>query len=549
MISIKPVSALEKVFLHTNYNSLSPLTRIKAARGERVSFQLALKIDIALTKYKVLGKVKVCEKFAKYAHVCSVGHVPVRCAAFEGVDDNYLSKAPGLYPDVLYPLSKDDEITIDRQNTVSVFVTLDIPKTFKAGVHTVEVTVDYYNSKVSGQKTVSVELEVKNTVIEQNDLIFTQWLHCDCIADYFKVPMMSKKHWSLIEQFIKTAARTGITMILTPLFTPPLDTEVGGERPTMQLVTVSKSGDKYSFDFSLLDKWVKICKKHGIKYYEMSHLFTQWGAGFCPKIIVDGKMEFGWHTKSTSKEYQSFLKQLLPELTAHLKELGIAEFCYFHISDEPSNNPEKPDFDNYKKAKEVIAPYLKDFKLMDALSSPDYFDAGLVDTPVPYISHVDEFMSRDIKERWCYYCCTFEHHVSDRLIAMPSARVRILGTQLFMYDMSGFLQWGFNYYYSGKSLYPIDPFFVTDADNQWPSGNAFTVYPYKNTAIESIRSIVFYEGLQDRMLLKMLSQKLGKDDAKKVVNDLAGMDITYRNYPREKEFITLLHDTVLDMLG
>ena len=89
---------------------------------------------------------------------------------------------------------------------------------------------------------------------------------------------MSERHWKLIEQFIKTAARTGITMLLTPLFTPPLDTAIGTERPTMQLVRVVKTGEKYTFDFTLLERWVKLCRKYGIEYFEMSHLFTQWGS-------------------------------------------------------------------------------------------------------------------------------------------------------------------------------------------------------------------------------------------------------------------------------
>jgi hypothetical protein len=66
----------------------------------------------------------------------------------------------------------------------------------------------------------------------------------------------------------------------------------------MQLVGVSKNGDKYTFDFTLLDKWVALCRKYGIEYFEMSHLFTQWGVGYCPKIIVDGKNEFGCQDRS-----------------------------------------------------------------------------------------------------------------------------------------------------------------------------------------------------------------------------------------------------------
>ena len=62
----------------------------------------------------------------------------------------------------------------------------------------------------------------------------------------------------------------------------------------------------------------------------------------------------------------------MPALTAELKSLGIAGKCYFHISDEPSADPEKPDYQNYLAAKTFVAPYLKDFKIMDALSHVEF---------------------------------------------------------------------------------------------------------------------------------------------------------------------------------
>ncbi|MES9143981.1 glycoside hydrolase domain-containing protein, partial [Cutibacterium acnes] len=73
-------------------------------------------------------------------------------------------------------------------------------------------------------------------------------------------------------------------------FTPPLDTKVGGERPTVQLVGVNVTNGKYSFDFSKLKRFVDMCLGLGVEYFEMSHLFTQWGAAFAPKVIatVDG---------------------------------------------------------------------------------------------------------------------------------------------------------------------------------------------------------------------------------------------------------------------
>ena len=62
--------------------------------------------------------------------------------------------------------------------------------------------------------------------------------------------------------------------------------------------------------------------KNGIEYFEMPHLFTQWGAQFTPKIIVREGNElqtmFGWHVPSESPAYLEFLEQFLPALTDYL---------------------------------------------------------------------------------------------------------------------------------------------------------------------------------------------------------------------------------------
>ena len=72
----------------------------------------------------------------------------------------------------------------------------------------------------------------------------------------------------------------------------------------------------------------------------MAHLFTQWGAKCAPKIMVweDGTLhhKFGWHTDAQSPEYADFLAQYLTALTDFLKEQGLQDKVFFHISDEPA---------------------------------------------------------------------------------------------------------------------------------------------------------------------------------------------------------------------
>ena len=44
-------------------------------------------------------------------------------------------------------------------------------------------------------------------------------------------------------------------------FTPPLDTYIGGERETMQLVGVNLEDGKYSFDFTGINCWCRYAEK------------------------------------------------------------------------------------------------------------------------------------------------------------------------------------------------------------------------------------------------------------------------------------------------
>lgn len=122
-------------------------------------------------------------------------------------------------------------------------------------------------------------------------------------------------------------------MLLTPLFTPPLDTEIGGERTTVQLVGVERDEQAYRFDFGLLERWISLGERCGVHYYEFSHLFTQWGAQFAPKImaIEQGQLKriFGWETDASGDTYGQFLEALLPELDRFIQERGLGDRVFF----------------------------------------------------------------------------------------------------------------------------------------------------------------------------------------------------------------------------
>ena len=67
-------------------------------------------------------------------------------------------------------------------------------------------------------------------------------------ADYYHAEVFGEEHWKALENQIALAAELGINMLLTPVFTPPLDTAEGTERTTVQLVDISEEDDGYRFD-------------------------------------------------------------------------------------------------------------------------------------------------------------------------------------------------------------------------------------------------------------------------------------------------------------
>ena len=515
MLEVRLISSLEKVFKdkaprgggHVSYSCLA---------NETLSFQAAVRSDCDAV---ITARVNSGE--AERFRIYTVRDVPVTLAASEGSDDWFISKEPGDYPDILMPGNTLNARAGEWYSFWFEFIPGGV-----AGSTCVEIDVN--------GETVKAEIDVIDALLPEQELIYTNWFHCDAICDYYGVEAFGDEFWRIFENFAGTAAKHGLNCILTPLFTPALDTAVGGERTTTQLVGVIKNGEDYSFDFSLVKKWVDTCRSLGIEYFEMSHFFTQWGAEHAPKIIAsDGSGNvsriFGWETETHSAEYDRFLTAFAGEFKKFIYENGLEKNVFFHISDEPGEE----QIETYIYRAELVRKLFGEFLFIDALSDFDFYARGAVDIPVPSENSIEDFYGK-AKPLWTYYCCgQCSGYVPNRFIAMPSARNRILGFLLWKYDLDGFLQWGYNFYNTQYSLEKINPYEVTDAGGHFPSGDSFVVYPGENgEAICSLRLKVFYDGFQDMRALRLLESLAGRDKALEIVGD-----ITFGEYPHDPEYI------------
>lgn len=530
------LSSLNKVFLDQEPESV--YFGGSMLRNEKYSFQVAFSSS-DIPKSAFTAKLKIDSPLKEYIAVRLVGNLPSVTPTYPRYDENYLRTKPGLFPDPLFEI-KNDEVKVLYGKWQALWFTIEAREKLPAGKYPVHITLLLADNNI--ESGVTVEIEVINCCLPEQKLIYTNWFHCDCIASMYKCEIFSETHWELMEKFIATAARNGMNMILTPAFTPPLDTEIGAERATVQLVDVYKNESHYEFGFDKLNRWIDICLKNGIRYFEHSHLFTQWGAKHAPKIMgyENGcyKRLFGWDTSAAGEEYTEFLHQYLPALLNFLKEKDVNQGTYFHISDEPTYE----HMESYANARNAVKDYLKGYKIFDALSDYAFYKEGLVSTPVAATEHIGDFIGK-VDDLWAYYTGLQCIKLSNRLFSMPSARNRILGTQMYKYNIKGFLQWAYNFYYTTLCKEECNPFISTDAFGEFPSGTAYMVYPGTEGPIESLRLLVFNEGLQDIRAMQLLESYTSKEHVMKIIEEDIP-EITFTEYPHTEKFLLEMRERI-----
>lgn len=558
---IKPVSSMEKILPAGEWTDCRDFDRLSGLKGETVSFQIAYYYEEAGKGY---GRVRVAHvPEGVVVKVRTVGLVPCAYPCHEKRDDGYLATQPGLYPDLLSDITEFGFPLVSGQWR-SLWVDLEIGESAAAGVHDVEIILENMEDTTAitaesaaeaatgiSRETigeigkVQVSLEIIDGVLPKLHIPHTEWFHSDCLANYYGVEVFSEEHWRIVENFVAHAVKRGCNMILTPIFTPPLDTAIGRERRTVQLVDITVTENGYGFGYEKFERWVAMCQRVGMEFFEISHLFSQWGAVSTPKIVamVDGKEKklFGWHTRADSREYGEFLHVFLDSFTGELEKLGIGDRCFFHVSDEPSLE----QMESYSYAKNLVKEQLKKYRMIDALSEHKFYEQGVITEPVCASDHIEPFLKDRPEKLWTYYCTSQCQEVSNRFIVLPGFRTRILGMQLYKFHIDGFLHWGYNFYNSERSLYPIDPYRCTDADGAFPSGDPFLVYPGRDGKPEdSIRSMLMDEAMADLRAMKLLEELTDRETVMECLDEKKYGELTFKKYPRSAAYISEVRERI-----
>lgn len=547
--------SLEKVFPSVRPEPWKEGRELGGFQNEVLSFQLVYTAKEG-TRGTPLQRFHISVSGVQ-ARLRRVDLVPSDYPCYAVSDTNYLTTAPGMFPDVLAPF--DHMVTPLCGQMRSVWIDVDLAG-LSAGAHEITILAEaeeslrcangelYADPRAASQNwKKTLTLQVYPASLPPQKLLHTEWFHADCLADYYKVPVFGDEHWRITENFIRFAGQEcGINLLLTPVFTQPLDTAVGGERTTVQLVDIQKDGDRYTFQFGKLERWCKLCRKYGIENLEIAHFFTQWGARATPKIMAeaDGQLQqiFGWDTPSVSTEYRHFLENFIPALLEFFEGQGYTkETLFFHVSDEPG----EAHLESYLAAKKQVSDLLRGYTIIDALSSFEFYGRGIVEHPIPANDHIQPFLDHQVEGLWVYYCCAQCVTVPNRFYAMPSARNRIMGVLMYLYHIKGFLHWGYNFYNTAYSFEHIDPYKVTHAGYAFPSGDPYLVYPGAGgEPVSSIRNQVQMEALYDLRALEWLERLAGRDAVEALIMESLDAKPTFQSYPSSGEYLINLRERV-----
>ena len=167
ILKIKALSPLEKLYDEDKIPE-SDFSSFSLLKNEKKSFQVAVEADSECTvPVSVKGELKGVS-------VSIVKHIKSDFPMWKkDVDDYYRFSKSGYYPDLLLPV--EGEVRLSKGVNV---LWVEVDASFnEAGAYTAEV--------VTGDKSVSVSLEIIAAELDFSDFVYTCWFHTDCLMSYY----------------------------------------------------------------------------------------------------------------------------------------------------------------------------------------------------------------------------------------------------------------------------------------------------------------------------------------------------------------------------
>jgi len=399
---------------------------------------------------------------------------------------DYISRAaPFRVYDALKPVTNSCEL---KGGQAALHLLWRIPTDAEPGVY--QTTLCLSAGSTAAEIPIEIQVHAARVPI-QGSLKVTNWFSLENMGTRHGLELWSEAHWQMIERYARLMRDGRQNHFLLPI----------------RLVEFEQNPDgSYCFDFSRVERLANLFFDLGFTCLEGGHVGSRlhWSA---PEFVLAADRNI----EATGPEGYQFLAQYLPAWRQFLVDHGWLDRCLQYVADEPTDTSAA----DYRVLSGIVRKFLPGIRLIDAVERPEL--GGAVDIWVPknsyYEQHRDAFEAHRAlgDELWFYTCCIPGGHYCNRLLDAPLLRTRYLHWGNFLYDLKGYLHWGFNHYKATQDPFEENaPAHGEGGTTNLPPGDTHIVYPGPDGPWGSVRLQAMAMGIEDYELFQQLDPAAGQ---------------------------------------
>ena len=422
----------------------------------------------------------------------------------------------------------------------SVFVRFDIPEDTKPGKYegsfALVLSHLFDEEKTIGKITYSLEVSefTMPTKADRKFEVDLWQLHCT-VSKYVGIPNWSEEHFALIEEYLKPLAAMGqsnITIIASQIpwsgqrcFLEPVKANMF----QYSMIPVEKTENGYVYDYSLMDRYIEMCFRHGIdRKIEVFGLIGNWNSpehGYGNFTEMPDAIRIRYKDTDGSYRYmksEEDISHYIRSLQDHFIEKGWIDKVRV-IADEPWY------YDVLRNTLEVIHKIAPEFKFKACFYEKKFYDAFqdiisdfcIVFHGLPLAYEEWKRLYREDTEHCftCYVCCNPD--LPNIFLRSDLLETRYITAFAQYLGLKGFLRWNY-------AIWPADP--RRDIRYpKWAAGDTNMVYPGADAKPElTLRYLTLCRGIEDYELLRMLEEKGCSDVREKLLGKvIIDPDVTH----------------------
>lgn len=554
--------ANETYRLQLAYGADAPVapSRLIAARGDSVAFQLVLCADVAYSVNTALGDFYAVNGPCRGRANRPERHERLRVAvkapfAVTLQNEDFLTDDDGIKKADLLMATPVRESAPSTPS--AVWVELHIPNDAAAGDYEVEVTLFAARNSEDERVVASATLPLRvmaYTLPAPTEWRFylDLWQHNSNIARKHDVKLWSDAHFAVMEKYVQSLAALGQKAITVCVSEIPwagqssYNAQVfGGDLFEYSMVPITRRPDgTFTYDFSIMQRYIDLCRAAGLSGdVEVFGIANIWLPleNFAPPLCeehpepirlryldeADGCMKYV-RDAATIRAYIKALERYFIE-TEQIDRVRIA-------ADEPA------DVERYRKSLSLLAEIAPAFRYKTAINHAEFIEefGDRIDDFVPFLGCATErydalmhYREKYPEKRFLWYICT-GYGRPNLFLRCPLTEARMIGHTTDMLKLDGFLRWSY-------TVWPEDPRRELRFGH-FECGDTNLVYPaYNGDVLLSLRYKNLQRGIADFELIRAAREKCGDGRVDAIVSRVRRVTDPATYYERMKNRLGGLH--------